>query len=154
MASEIVAGISAFKTMLDLAKGLKDINDATTRNSVAIELQEKILSAQTEQAALIERISELEKQVAELEAWDADKQRYELTDFGSSTFAYGLKEGMEQGEPPHRLCVACYQKGQKSILQFNHKNNYKQDVYSCPACKTEFQFGERHRPQQPRVIRS
>jgi hypothetical protein len=63
---------------MDIAKGLKDINDATVRNAAVIELQEKILAAQAEQTALVVRVGELEKEVADLKAWDAEKQRYEL----------------------------------------------------------------------------
>jgi hypothetical protein len=57
----IYGGISAFKAAFDIAKGLKDINDAAQRNAAVIELQEKILSAQAAQAALIERVHDLEK---------------------------------------------------------------------------------------------
>ena len=151
MASEILAGLGAFKPMLDLAKGLKDVNDAATRNTVAIELQEKILAAHAEQSALIERVGELEAQVAEFETWDAEKQRYELTDFGSGTFAYVLKPSMSGSEPSHRICEACYQKGHKSILQFRHRIPTGQDKYACPACKTDFFLGEH---SEPPVIRT
>ena len=65
--------------MLDIAKGLKDINDAAARNLAVIELQEKILAAHTAQAALVERVGELEKEMARFETWDAEKQRYRLT---------------------------------------------------------------------------
>jgi hypothetical protein len=41
MAAELIAGLGAIKTAFDLAKGLKDIDDATRRNAAVIELQEK-----------------------------------------------------------------------------------------------------------------
>jgi hypothetical protein len=55
MVAEVYASISAFKAMFDMARGLKDINDAAIRNTAVIELQERILSAQAEQSSLIER---------------------------------------------------------------------------------------------------
>lgn len=67
MVSEVFAGLGAFKTMLDMAKALKDINDATIRNGAIIELQEKILTAREAQSALLERIGELEEKVAGFE---------------------------------------------------------------------------------------
>jgi uncharacterized protein YlxW (UPF0749 family) len=82
MAGEVFAGSSALKSALDIAKGLKDIADATARNAAVIELQEQILSAQAAQFTLLERISGLEKEVASLKTWEADKQRYELKDLG------------------------------------------------------------------------
>ena len=45
MASELLTGLSLFKTMLDMAKGLKDMNDVAIRNAAVIELQEHILAA-------------------------------------------------------------------------------------------------------------
>ena len=146
MVSEIFAGLGAFKTMFDIAKGLKDINDAAARNAAVVELQEKILTAQAQQSTLIELVGNLEKQVANFEAWDAEKQRYQLTDFGGGTFAYALKPEMSSGEPSHRICAPCYQKGHKSILQFRHETATGQDKYACPACKTDFFFGEQRDP--------
>lgn len=116
MIGEAAMGLSALKTAFDLAKGLKDLDNATTRNAAVIELQEKILAAQQAQSTLIESVGELEKEVARLKAWEADKQRYKLTDVGSGVMAYTLKEGMENGEPAHQLCASCYQGGHKSIL--------------------------------------
>jgi hypothetical protein len=64
MVGEAFAVVGAFKSMMDIAKGLKDISDATKRNAVAIELQEKILSAQAAQSDLVERVRELENELA------------------------------------------------------------------------------------------
>lgn len=141
MVSEAIAGLSIFKTLLDTAKGLKDINDAAVRNTVAIELQEKILTAREQQAASLERISELEKEVTRFEAWEAEKQWYQLTDFGGGTFAYALKPEAGNGEPAHRICAACYQKGHKSILQNGGGRASGREAWNCPACKHEFFLG-------------
>jgi hypothetical protein len=99
MVGEIYGGLSAVKAAFDIAKGLKDIHDATLRNTAVIELQEKILAAQQSQAALVERIGDLEKQVADFEAWNAEKERYELKIIGYAAFAHMLKpeaRGSEQ----------------------------------------------------------
>ena len=121
---------------------------------IEIELQEKILTAQEQQTALIERISNLEKEMARFEAWEAEKLRYELTDFGGGTFAYLLKEEMSSGEPSHRICAACYEKHQKSILQSKGRNAFQQEHWVCPECKTDFHFGERQRAQTQRRVSS
>lgn len=86
MASEFIAGLGLFKTMFDMAKGLKDINDAAIRNGAIVELLEKITSAQMQQSALLERIGELEKEIARFEAWEAEKQRYELKSLPPGVF--------------------------------------------------------------------
>jgi hypothetical protein len=140
MAGEILAGIGAVKAAYDMAKALKDINDATVRNRAVIELQEKILVAREAQTALLDRVSTLEKEMARFEAWEREKGRYKLTDFGGGTFAYLLKPEEANGEPPHRICATCYQKGQKSILQFSH-NVEGQDWFECHGCGTRLAFG-------------
>lgn len=78
MVAEVFAGLSAIKSAFDIAKGLKDIDDASRRNAAVIELQEKILAAQQAQTTLIETVRELKARVAELETWEAEKERYEL----------------------------------------------------------------------------
>ncbi len=60
MVGEAFATVSAIKSAFDIARGLKDIDDDARHNAAVIELQEKILSAQSEQAALVERIGTLE----------------------------------------------------------------------------------------------
>ncbi len=101
MVAEVFAGLGALKTAFDIAKGLKDIDDATRRNAAVIELQEKILAAQQSQSSLIETARELEKEVVQLKAWEADKQRYELTAQSC------LKPSMSNGTSSLRkLCLA------------------------------------------------
>ena len=119
MVAEVMTGLGAVKTALDVAKGLKDISDATVRNNAVIELQELILSAQQAQFALTEHISQLEKQVADCKAWEREKERYELKELMSGYFAYALKEGVGKVEPEHYLCASCYSNGKKEILQGN-----------------------------------
>ncbi|MCH7889618.1 MAG: hypothetical protein IIA00_10135 [Proteobacteria bacterium] len=136
------------KSAGETAKGLIDIRDTVKFGNAVIELQAQIMdaqqgasAAQARESALAEEVRNLKARMAEFEAWDADKQRYKLHDFGGETFAYILKEGESNGEPAHRICAHCYQQGHRSILQFRLRNAFSQDVYDCPACKTEFHFG-------------
>jgi hypothetical protein len=140
MISEAMMGASALKTAFDMAKALKDISDATIRNGAVIELQEKILSAQEAQFALVKRVDELEKQVATLETKGSQMQRYQLKDFGAGTFAYELKESETRGEPIHRARAACYQQRHISVLQFRNRSS-GQDWYDCLQCKSRQRFG-------------
>lgn len=154
MAAEFMTGLSIFQTLLNMTKGLKDINDAAIRNAAVVELTEKILAAQAAQMTLVARVNELEAELAKREEWKAQKQRYQLTDYGGGTFAYALKPEAAEGEPPHRACPACFQNAQISVLQFKDKNYARQDEYVCPACKTEFALGPRNEPPRPSVRHS
>ena len=71
--------------------------------------------------------------MAQLEAWEAEKKRYRLTDYGGGTFAYELKPETAEGELSHRICAACYQQGHKSILQYKDKSYARQHEYLRPA---------------------
>jgi hypothetical protein len=137
MVGEVMAGLSAIKSAFDIAKGLKDIDDTARRNSAVIELQEKILAAQSALSALIQQVSDLEKEVIRLKAWDTDKQRYKLTEVGYGMTTYTPKEGMENGEPPHHLCANCYHDHFKSIMQPETRNPGECKVMVCHRCGSD-----------------
>lgn len=147
MIAEAAAGLSALKTAFDLAKGLKDIHDATSRNAVVIELQEKILGAQAAQSALIDRVSELEKEMARLETWEAEKQRYKLTQCAPGAFAYVLKQAEARGEPGHAICAYCYERRIKSIIQSNGEPQIFKHAWTCPTCKSAMKTGGENLPE-------
>jgi hypothetical protein len=134
MAAELLTGLGIFKSMLDTAKGLKDINDTAVRNAAVIELQEKILAAQAQQTALIERVGELEKEVARFETWETEKQRYKLERLPDGGVVYALKESESGGEPPHRICASCYQERRRSFLQTEHWQPMGCEVLVCHTC--------------------
>ncbi len=130
-------GLGAFNSMLDMAKGLKDINDTAVRNGVIVELTEKIMAAQAAQAALISKVAELEKELVRFETWEAEKQRYDLYEIKKGRFTRRLKESMEGSEPPHHICAQCYNRGVKSILQSKVSEVGRNTLLVCGECKTE-----------------
>lgn len=151
MVGEALAGLSALKTAFDLAKGLKDISDATIRNAAIIELQEKILSAQQTQSALVEKVEkvgDLEKEVGCLKDWEADKKRYQLTELAPGLVALSIKEAMRNGEPFHRICANCCANGKKSYLQ-QHIHGPHYDHYKCHGCGEELGVHKGTPPSHP-----
>jgi hypothetical protein len=135
MVAEIYAGLSAFKAMFDMAKGLKDINDAAIRNGAVIELQEQILSAQQQQSELIERVRTLETEVANFETWETEKKRYQLKELAPhGIYAYAMKEEARGSEPMHWICPDCYQNRHISVLQQITRMPGRADVRLCQQC--------------------
>jgi hypothetical protein len=120
-----IAGlVSSLKAATDISKAMVGLRDGALIQSKVIELQgviltaqQSALSAQSDQFAVLERVRELEKEIAHLKAWDTEKKKYELREVSPGAFAYVMKKSAKGGEPPHWLCAACYQRGNKFILQ-------------------------------------
>ena len=145
---DIFVGLGGFKTMLDAAKGLKSINDAVVRNEAVIGLQEQILSAREAYASLLDKVGELEREVARLNDWESEKQRYELQKFNPGVHLPTLKVGVAS-TGVHHLCPACFEQGKKSILQATPDTHMRYRVHLCPRCQTKLAFGQQApMPQQ------
>jgi hypothetical protein len=142
--ASIGAAISGLKAAGELAGSFLKLRDVAAVQGKVIELQTVILSAQqsalsaqSEQLALAEEKRRLEKQIADLEAWDREKQRYELKEVAASAFAYALKAGMEGGEPPHHICAKCFNERKKTILQARRVPQGRLEFWDCHTCDTE-----------------
>ena len=141
----IQAAIGGLQAAGNIAKSMIGNRDATALQAKTIELQKAILAAQdsaltakTDQASLIDRIRDLEEEVARSKTWDAEKERYELIQVGDrSTLAYTLKEGVESSEHPHQLCTNCFTDGKKSILQEEVHSVGRAHVLVCHRCRSE-----------------
>ena len=151
--SAIAGLISSLKAASEMTKAMIGLRDATVIQGKVIELNGIIMTAQSgalesnvAQFALLDRVRDLEQKLVSLEAWEAEKQRYKLTDFGGGTFAYALKPEMAAGEPPHRLCSACYQRGKKSILQSHGHDAFSREMLVCLECEAKFALGEKRIP--------
>lgn len=123
------------------------LRDAAQILEKTVELNQKILTVQTaladaqaEQATLIQVIRNLEEDVARLKAWEAEKQRYELTDIsgGNGSIAYVIKDSVKGAEPLHYICANCYEHNKKSILQRVGIMVPEANQMLCPGCKTIF----------------
>ncbi len=139
----ISAALASFKVAKDIAQAMIGLRDAAAFRSKMIEFQSAILDAQSaafsaneERTALIAQIEALKKRIAEIEAWEAEKQRYELQEIAPRMFVYVLKPETKGTEPSHWICPSCYQKCQKAILQGFHSATFGWS-HTCPACKLE-----------------
>jgi hypothetical protein len=159
--AELVSGLQVAGSMAKALVGIRDANLIAEkvidlRNAI-FEAQTVALSAQSEQFALIDRVRNLEEQIRKLEAWEAEKQRYELTAVPHSTaFVYSLKASAQGSEPPHQICAGCYNRGEKSVLQGETRFPGMDRVLVCFNCGADiYTSGERRsehgsRPQPSR----
>jgi len=153
-----ISGLAASLTAAaDITKGMVGLRDTTMVQDKVIELQGVILSAQSnaltaqsEQFSLLERIRALEEKVTGFEAWDTEKQKYELKQVHTGAFAFVLKPEASGGETPHWLCTTCYENNRKSILQAQGRTSDKSfQKYACPTCRGTLRVHYNVNPGKP-----
>lgn len=161
MIAEIAAGLSGLKSAADLVKTLQATATQATINEVKIGLQQHIMEAQTAlfaaqqaETATTVRIRDLEQQIVEFKDWTREAERYELKAIDRGCFAYMPKAGMENGEPPHWLCTNCFNKRQKSFLQFKGQDQDRgtrgiMSTYACDTCKGSLKVHYTRDPAKP-----
>jgi hypothetical protein len=154
-----VTGLAtSIRAAVEITKAMKDLHDANLLQTKTFELTREILAAQgyameavAAQSALLDRVRQLEEEKTKLEAWGAEKQRYELKKIQTGVTVYALKAGMENGEEPHFICTNCYQHGHKSILQREQSDIGRVVMHVCHQCRSEYiEHGIRHTPTRGR----
>lgn len=140
----IQGAITGLQVASDLAIGLGKLNTLAQVQAKSIELGQIIVSAQSatlsaysDQAAMIEEVRALKEEIVRVKAWEAQKQRYKLTNlWDGAAVVYALKESMSESEPAHWICTKCYEDGSRMILQpRTGKDGFT--LLACPACKSE-----------------
>ncbi len=131
---------NSLNAAVNITKAMIDLRDAQAIQSKVIELQRAILDAQSgafaaneERTTLIQRVRDLEKEITDLKAWNAEKENYELKSIYLGSFACLPKANTPNAEPPHWLCATCYENGKKSILQDHGRaaDDHRTSLYRC-----------------------
>lgn len=151
------AAVGSLRAAFDLTKTMLDLAGSVKVQAKVIELQREILTAQSNamgaqnaQAALLERIQGLEKEIVRFKEWDGGKDQYKLRQLGGSALAYVYQGGSDSGQPPHWLCPTCFDKRQKGYLVStgraagNHGASY--NVWQCQTCKNSIQVSYTRSP--------
>lgn len=121
--SGLLSSLNAAKDIAQAMIGLRDSKALEPKilefHAALLKANGSALAAQQQLFALLETVRELKEEVARLENWSAQKERYELQQVPSfhKPFAYALKADVQGGEPPHYICANCYEHGKRSILQ-------------------------------------
>jgi hypothetical protein len=155
----IAQGFGALKALKDIGEAMIGVANVAAFRERQIEFQQRIIDAQNaiftmqeEHSALISKVGELEEKITHLKAWDAEKERYKLTEVGLGAFAYVVKPEMQGSEPEHLICPTCYERANKSILQVlpqfeNHATGA--DTRVCPICNTRVAVAQQRQWKAP-----
>ena len=145
MTDPLSALLAAIPSLAKAGADIANASDEAKRNAQLIEFQQAIIGLQTnigliqgENAALVKRNRELENQLAELQAWGTEKNRYFLVAPWRGSVVYALRESESNSEIPHLICTNCYQNGKKSILNMKQSRE-RLTYFGCPVCKAEVQ---------------
>ncbi len=156
MYAEIVAAIQSAKTAADIARAatsLSNYNELVAAlsevNSKLMEATAVALSSQEKHSELLQQISALKAEVAELRDIAKRSSRYQLHAFPTGALVHALREGQEDGEPTHYLCTACADRSKFTRLQPTHG---KRRLW-CPECKVTLvaEYDPPSPPQQRRA---
>lgn len=116
MLREMATALNNLQAAVDIGKAIASLRDTATIQTKVIEFQSAIISAQTSAIAantvhtgLIERIRDLEAEVARLRGWEPEKQVYELTRLPGGITAYTLTPNAEPTEPTYSGCASEYE---------------------------------------------
>lgn len=140
----MAAALSSLKAAKDIAESMVGLRDAAAFQGKLIEFQTKLIdannatfAAQDERAVMLERIRQLEKEMADLKTWETKEQEYELQNLGFGAFAYMLKPEARGTKPAHWVCTNCYEHRHIAIMQNVMKKGIGQE-WTCPSCKSTF----------------
>jgi hypothetical protein len=158
--------LQSFQAITNIAKSLIGMHDVAVIRERVSKLQAEILSAQTsalafqtEYAKTFERIRELEKEVADLKAWDVEKQRYELGGLRPQDRVLGpLSEPRVFGytpkgeaNPSYALCPNCFEDRVKSVLQKERRTPGMAEVLFCHRCGLDLYLEGEREPEHRRL---
>lgn len=139
----IAAAVASLKTAGDIAKSLLELRTLAEVQAKAMDLNGKIIDAQHQvfaanaaQTTLVERVRDLESQIARMKDWETEKKRYRMSAPATGAVVYALQREMSSGEPPHYLCANCFKQGKPSLLSDlpDLKAGTSMHYWMCSAC--------------------
>jgi hypothetical protein len=153
----IASALSAINALKTIGEGIVAARDqlAFQEKLIAVHsalnaAQSTIIEVNEARASLSKKVDELEEKIAQMSAWAAEKQRYELVNLAEGVFAYRLKADAANGEPVHEICPQCYEQRRKSILQKQLLDIGRAEKRVCTACEFEVyvhgQWSKEHGP--------
>lgn len=151
MYAEISAAIQSVKAVSELAKAAGSITNHNELMAAVADVNSKLMEAtavalasQERHSELLNRVAQLERELADLHARHRQAERYLLHKFPTGSLAYRLKDEHESLEPAHYLCAKCVDEGGHTKLQPWANRRLK-----CFTCDTVIQV-EPDPPPQPR----
>jgi hypothetical protein len=145
-----MAAVSAIRDTYELANAALGLKESTKRDLALSEVLPKLLEAQRaaneavqEEAALFQRIRELEEENRQLKAQRSQLEDYERKRFFPGSVAYVRKGTLNSGEDPEYACATCYEDRQKiiSLQPTGQIGRRRHMLHRCPSCASTVELG-------------
>jgi len=134
------------KAIFELKVDSATIDKVTAIQSELASVQNGYLALIQQNTSLVTEKDDLKKQIAELETWETERQRYELQNVAPEVCAYVIKESARGSEPLHWLCCKCYNESKKGI--FNLFSEYASGkTYRCTICNSDLHVPNQNPPR-------
>lgn len=149
MIAEISAALSALKETASLVKAINDAKNDAEIKAATFELNNKLLTLQSECFSLGESIRTrdeevvlLKAKIAEFEDFKTESEGYVLHQTESGSLVYTKQQAVGESQITVNACPQCYQQKKISMLQPGIENGVKGFywVHFCPSCKSNFKM--------------
>lgn len=122
----IAKGLETVKTLLKPSEGG---SNADVKLALS-ELTMQIANAQMANSDLKFKLTALKDELAQINAFQSDLDRYELWETPPCAIVYRLRNTAGEDQPMHYLCPNCVEDRRKSILQ---GHQYQRQCITCDA---------------------
>lgn len=147
MANLIDAITSPLKAASDAAEKILEVNGILEFGDEIRELHANVLAglkaarlAELEQAAMLQEILALKREMADLKTSKTKLERYELKRLPPGVYVYALKDSEKGAEADHYACVKCFNEGK--IMPMNHVVTFNgMETLRCSGCAADIKTG-------------
>lgn len=139
MLAEISAAFGSAKAIADIVGAGKGVIDQAQLasalfdlNSKLLETQGAMLTLQSENGELQQRIRVLEDAASARLDWSAEASKFEQREVASGVFAYVRTPVTDKLASVPKYCSACFEARTKAVLQLRHTQVGRQLALDCP----------------------
>lgn len=142
MIVEASAAVQGIKAAVQMAKQIKDLQNAAEIGAATVALQDKLRETQEYVFDLQEKVHELQARNAELERLDESK--YELTEVEFAGHLFTGRKAYKHVDTEDYYCPVCFGEGKLIPLQSSSSGEYIND---CGRCDTSFGHADDYSPE-------
>jgi hypothetical protein len=136
--------VQALGSLLKSANGLANYSDIVEKmadvHAKLLQANAVALSAQEKQASSAAELERLRTEVTRLNDWSGEASNYEVREIAQGIFVMLPVAQVGKYQSVQKLCVNCFNQGNKSLLQQQHIERGRKLSLVCHRCKADVIF--------------